>query len=251
MRKWLPVFLLMISLQTWAQKDVTTFGLQIKPIIPSNLFRAGEETLLRSNFEYSVEQRLGYSFGGVIRRGFTDWFTMETGISAVRRNFTAGVGAVGGSQDTTGFSIVGYEIPVLGMVYVKLSDKIYMDAAFGLSLDMFPRSVGSTSDSKEFRQFSIRRRWLQTGLLANVGWEYRTKQSGYFYIGASYHRPFQTIYLTRLEYLPDANENYAEIGITGNYLTIDLRYFFHSDPEKRKKKEKKRDKSTMPQWMQR
>jgi len=247
MSRWFLLLLLISSSYSFAQKDVTTFGIQIKPIIPSNLFQAGDESVIRNDIEYHVNQRVGYSFGGVIRRGVTDWFSMETGISYVRRNFRTRFTHEGFPSDTMDFRVIGYEIPVMGMVYVKLADQVFMDAAFGVSMDMFPTNVGTRSEP-DFSQLSVRRRWIQSGLLANVGWEFRTKEKGYFYVGASYHRPFQSIYLTRLYYRNDIDPEPAQLGISGNYLTIDLRYFFHEDPQKREKKEK-RDPDSMPQWM--
>lgn len=248
----LVIAFLVLTISVQAQKDVWTFGVGFKPIIPSNLFQAGEESTERNEITYTLNQRLGYSFGGVIRAGFTDWLSLETGINYVRRNFSASVENPSVFSDTNTFRLIGYELPVLGMVYVKLADQMFMDVAFGLSLDMYPTNI-SSSDSPQFAQVATRRRWIQPGLLANVGWEFRTKSSGYFYVGASYHRPFQSIYLSEQHYVDDPDytiSNPALIGITGNYLTIDLRYFFHEEPKEKKVKEK-RDPDTMPQWMKR
>jgi hypothetical protein len=74
-------------------------------------------------------------------------------------------------------------------------------------------------------------------VIAGLGWEYRTEKSGYFYLGASYHRPFDYIFYSYLLY-PDKEKPTSETGseLQGNYLSFDIRYFFHSEPEKRKKK---------------
>lgn len=240
------MFLIAASPAVSAQERVTTFGLQFKPVIPSNLLRAGEVSLSDNGVNYTVDQKLGYSLGGVVRRGVTRWFSVETGISYVRRNFAASVyNDAGTFSDTTRFRIVGYEIPVLGMVYVQLSDQIFMDAAFGLSMDMFPSNV-SSGNSQAFYQKSFRNGWLLPGLIANVGWEWRTRKSGYFYIGASYHRPFIPIYDSHLYYTHNGQNSEQVLQLSGNYLTLDLRFFFHEDPEPKKEKVREED---LPHWM--
>jgi len=246
MRYLIFISLVLVAPLLHAQERVTTFGIQFKPIIPSNLLRAGEVGLTKDGIDFAVDQRLGYSFGGVVRRGFTKWLSMESGISYVRRNFAASVSNASGSfTDTTAFRIIGYEIPITGLVYVQLSDYIYMNTAFGFSLDMFPSNVGS-GNSNDFFQKSFRRSWVLPGLIANIGWEWRTKKSGYFYVGASYHRPFVPIYDTDLYYDHNGQRSNTTLQLSGNYLTIDFRYFFHEEPEPKKVKMKEED---MPQWM--
>ena len=261
MRQFLFIWLVVVLIQpysVWAQERVTTFGIQVKPIIPSNLFDAGSEILSQNGIDYTVDQRVGYSFGGVIRFGITKWFSLESGISYVKRNYSLMLAHdERGFADTTRFGIIGYEIPISGLVFVRLSDEIYMNTSFGLALDMFPSEVGSEGNG-DFFQRSFRRgygannsyfNWANLGLLANIGFEYRTEESGYFYIGASYHRPFTPIYDTQFNYIYDQTLDAGSIPLMGNYLTLDLRYFFHEEPQEKKVKEVERDPSTMPSWM--
>jgi hypothetical protein len=250
------ILVLSLALSLQAQERVTTFGVQYKPIIPSNLFRAGQTAVTQSGIDYELNQQLGYSFGGALRFGMTKWLSLESGISFVRRNFTTTVADVESSfYDTVGFRVVGYEIPITGMVFVRLADRVYMNSAFGLALDMFPSDVGN-GNSNDFYQVSRRRgfgneqsfmTWSKLALVANIGFELRTESSGYFYIGGSYHRPFRTIYDTHLFYTNSAGtEHRTMLQMSGNYLTLDLRYFFHEEP---KEKKVERDPETMPSWM--
>lgn len=241
-----------------AQERVTTFGIQMKPIVPSNLFNAGSEALSQNGIDYTIDQRIGHAFGGALRFGITNWFSLESGISYVKRNYTLDLAHQElGNFDTTRFGIVGYEIPISGLVFVRLSDEIYMNTSFGLALDMFPSEVGSEGNG-EFFQRSFRRgfgannsffNWTKLGLLVNIGFEYRTESSGYFYIGGSYHRPFTPIYDTQFNYTYGNRLDAGSIPITGNYLTLDFRYFFHEEPREKKQKVEERDPSTMPSWM--
>ena len=191
-----------------------------------------------------------------MRFGMTKWLSLESGISFVRRNFSATVFHEElAFVDTTGFRVIGYEIPIQGLVFVQLSDEIFMNTSFGLALDMFPSDVAN-GNSVDFIAVGRRRgiggsnsimTWTKLGLLANIGFEYRTKEKGYFYIGASYHRPFQPIYDTELIYTDRTDrQDRTTLQMSGNYLTIDFRYFFHEEP---KEKKVERNPDTMPSWM--
>jgi hypothetical protein len=256
MSRIIVVILLLMPFMGFTQERVTTFGVALKPIVPSNLFRAGEVAISQNGIDYELNQRVGYSFGGVMRFGMTKWLSLESGISFVRRNFSATVFHEElAFADTTGFRVIGYEIPIQGLVFVQLSDEIFMNTSFGLALDMFPSDVAN-GNSVDFIAVGRRRgiggsnsimTWTKLGLLANIGFEYRTKEKGYFYIGASYHRPFQPIYDTELIYTDRTDrQDRTTLQMSGNYLTIDFRYFFHEEP---KEKKVERNPDTMPSWM--
>ena len=87
-------------------------------------------------------------------------------------------------------------------------------------------------------------RRVQPALIANVGWEYRTEEKGIWYIGGSFHRPFLPMYKATVGYVTDTYTNNTETNLTGNYLTLDLRYFFHEEPVKpltRKQRKKQKE----------
>ena len=69
-----------------------------------------------------------------------------------------------------------------------------------------------------------------------MGVEYRTYKSGWFYLGATYHRPFGDIARGELTWYDRLNFGTTiSGGIPGSYLTVDLRYFFHNDPNKERR----------------
>lgn len=238
----------------YAQHRVTTFGVQFKPLIPSTLLGTGLDETTGELNTYQMQQRVGYSFGGVMRKGFTPWLSIETGISYVRRNYEArAINSSLGTADSSKFRIIGYEIPVSGLVFVQLSENIYMDGALGLALDMFPSDVQSPGKNNSFYQRSFRNSWskssevlpwMNLGIIANVGFEYRTKNSGYFYVGGSYHLPFKSSYNSFFIYDNNGVVDQGFLQLTGNYLTIDLKYFFHEEPE-----EPEIPEDEMPSWM--
>jgi hypothetical protein len=72
----------------------------------------------------------------------------------------------------------------------------------------------------------VKRHTVQPALIANLGWEYRTFQSGYFYIGSSLHRPFGDVFVSKIVYSKPGFRSEVFEAISGAYLTFDIRYFF-------------------------
>lgn len=227
-------FLLLLSLgftiQSNAQKDVTNFGIQFKPIISSEIINTGPQSLKSGAVSFTIEPNQGYNFGMIIRRGITDQFSFESGINYTKRNFNLTL--INDTIDLNGnsdFSYVIYEIPVLGLIYVQLGQKLFLNTAFGASINFLPSDWQSFDTY--FTHFSKRKSWIVPSLLTNVGFEYRTRKDGTFYFGFSYHRPFTEITRAGVGYIEDRlQKEVAGFDITGNYLTIDLRYFFHEEP---------------------
>ena len=112
-----------------------------------------------------------------------------------------------------------------------------MNTLLGLSLDFYPSDVTVTND--DYAYIIVRKSWINASLLASIGFEYRTKKSGFVYLGASINRPFGDIGDFILSYYHEGNINdYVSYstGVTGTYLSLDMRYFF---PRKDKKVEPK------------
>lgn len=236
---------LLFTFKSLAQERVTTFGVQLKPIIPVEFFNAGKQFQLQNNIEYINQPKFGMSFGMVIRKGLTKSLSLETGLNFLKRNYDLTINDVDSSfYGTSDFSIVNYEIPVLGMVYVRLGRNMFMNVAGGISFDIYPTPL--FVEDEYFANAVNRTNWIQPSLLANIGWEYRSENSGYIYLGASLHRAFSTIFDEFVTYKGDGGFRDEEVtfDLTGNYLTIDIRYFFHEEKQKKKKKKKKGEKKS-------
>jgi len=229
--------ILFYSENLFAQENVLTAGFQFKPIFSNKFFNVGPQTKDSSNISFTVKPSGGYNIGAIIRYGFSETFSGETGINYVKRPYELQIKDAGYTSNTR-FSIIGYEIPLSAIVFIRLSEKLYVDASLGAVFDFFPSDIQSEGDY--FKHFGKRKYWIFASVLANLGWEYRTEKSGYFYLGASYHRPFKDIYSSTIGYY--INDNYVtgqQFLISGNYLTFDIRYFFHEDPLKKSSKKKK------------
>ena len=222
--------------QIKAQERVSTVGVQLKPLFSSKFFGTGPQTITDSSFTYGINPGPGYALGMVIRRGFTPTLSLEFGLNYVVRNYdiNASDGIETGSER---MKIVGYEIPISQLVFIRLYEKIYMNASAGFCINMFPSDVYEERDN--FFAFAGRNNIFTQSLLANLGFEYRTEDKGYFYIGTSLNRQFNPIFGYSIDYVRNnTSVNSILTDINGTYLSIDLKYFFHEDPEKKGKKKK-------------
>jgi hypothetical protein len=249
MRALFTFLLVAISGGLVAQERVVTAGFQFKPLFSSKFFSTGPQELNWDDQYYDTVPQLvyedaasfkitpqsGYCMGMVIRMGLSETWSLESGINFVRRNYDLTMSDSTGSENTQ-FKLVSYQIPLQGLVFIQLSDQVFMDVSMGAAVDFYPSDVATYGD--RFIHSCARRSWLSSSLLANIGWEYRTEESGYFYVGASYNRPFKPIMRSFFK-RPTTDYGPEEyIDLKGNYLTVDLRYFFHSDPMRRNKKKK-------------
>ena len=213
------------------------FGLQFKPIIAAAYFDAGNESAQWENYNFKLSPRFGQSLGMILKYHFSSTFSTETGLNLVNRRYQLRVDNSDiGLQDLSRFTLRSYELPVQILSYVKVSDKYYLNAAFGNSLNIFASDVISFGEENPFffQSASMRKR-TQSALIANLGVEYRTLKKGIFYFGFSLHRPWKNTARSFPEFDDGTNmfntqgptlNNTKYLNISGNYLTIDLRYFF-------------------------
>lgn len=234
-----PLLLLSCFVVFWvrAQERVITVGMQVKPIFSSNLFGTGPAYLTDSSVNYTFAQHWGYAAGMVIRRGYTKTLSVECGINFIARNYT--LTATEGSEiSSASFRIVGYEIPLSQLVFIRLGEQLYMNASGGFCINMFPSDI--FTENSELRFYAGRNLIFNPSLIANIGFEYRTPKSGYFYVGSSFNRPFTPIYRAAAEYLKNQTLlSSVFTDLRGSYLTFDVRYFFPEDPQRKKLKQKK------------
>jgi hypothetical protein len=232
---------LLFASALFAQQGVTTFGLQVKPVFALPYFETTTE-FDRTALTGSIELNGGMAFGMSVRKGLTRTISIETGIGQIQRRYGFSL-----SNDTSGYSesstirYVGYEIPLTALVYIRTGERSYMNAALGFSADMYPSDA--QQELEEGFIYLFRNQWVQLGVVGNLGWEYRTEKSGIFYIGATFHRPFGDMAIADLTYW-DVDNGFFPYrmrgGLDGGYLTLDLRYYFHEDPERVQRNRPKR-----------
>ncbi len=229
----LLAFCLLPTANCFSQSRLTTFGIQIKPIFPVGFIGTGKQRVDTANVKFDLALKGGYNFGMVIRKGFSDLLAMELGINYVKRKYRLNISDTGHAESSE-FRIIGYEIPASLLVYIRLGEKIFMNASLGASADMYASNVESIGENHN--TLTVRNHTFQAAIVANLGWEYRTESSGYFYLGASLHRPFDYELTTKAHYKRNTKEMDIYQPLSGSYLTVDLRYFFYEDPKKKKRK---------------
>lgn len=204
------------------------FGLQFRPIIPINYFGAGPQTFEDTITSLTIAPKTGYNIGMVIRKDFTGLLSLETGINYIRRNYNIDTyEAKRDTSDHSDFGLVSYQIPVQVLVYIRLSEKIYMNTSGGFSVDWYPSHVKSSGENYLIQHLSLKRYWMHFSLLANIGFEWRTEKSGGFYLGASFVNPLKAITDTRIDYYyGNTSKQRYETQLRGTFITLDVRYFF-------------------------
>lgn len=240
MTKYILIFSCLVCSIATAQEAnkpelLTVFGIQYKPIIPAAYFDAASISAEWEGFAFDLQPQYSYSLGMVVRKGLSKTFSVEYGINYIQQNYRLGMQHTELELgDVTDFGIRSYEIPFQALVYVQVAPDWFLNAAFGLSSNIIASDVFSYGEvDPEFFQNTFRRKRHQTALIANVGAEYRTEKKGFYYIGLSLHRPWKDIARVYPEYdgvhhfndlAPNEEAYYLEL--LGNFLTLDLRYFF-------------------------
>jgi hypothetical protein len=209
----------------FAQDGEMTVGFQLKPIFRNEFFNSGNVSYSENNVSYTVDPRVGFSGGMIIRSDFGKRFSFETGINYVRRNYTLLVSDPDSSfNKSMNFGVVEYEIPLSFLVYVRLADRIYMNNSVGIGFNMFKRS--EVDQGEYVKSVFSRSTWIIPGMIANVGCEYRTKFSGNFYIGGSYQLPFAKILTMMVDYDRGNSIESVDYKLSLGYFAFDFKYFF-------------------------
>lgn len=207
------------------------FGFQFKPLIPGDFLAKSQINVTEGSFTGTFTQKYGYSFGAMMRIGFTKLISFETGINQVKRNYQIDFNHVDSSlTGQTEFGIVSYDIPFNAMIYIQLSKKIYTNASLGTSLVCYPSNIGrsiAVENRVVFIAEGKRMRKFDAEINANFGFELRTEKNGFFYLGSSARIPFAPIFKVDAAYEFPSQDAVPAIGfVNGAYLSLDFRYFF-------------------------
>lgn len=233
MRKLLFLLIIITPIIGFAQKKrvkvPSYFGIVIRPIIPLDAFGAGPVDVKGNGLEATISPKMGFSFGGTVRAGITKLLAIETGITFVRRNYSTSYSY--SDSNLTGSSklgIISYDIPLNLLVYVKIKGNFYMNVSMGASATLYPSNVRAEDNHYPYAFVTegARRGWFTGALNANIGFEYRTEKSGFFYLGGSFQYPFGSIYRVAAVY-KYKNQSFVAYGnIGGAYITAEFKYFF-------------------------
>ena len=223
------IFLLLLPFSLICQENVTTFGLQFKPIFVSDIGGSGPFIFRSGPLSVDVQPKTGNAYGMIIRRGITKSISVEGGINRIQRNYSyLFQDADTGYERTLDFGYVNYEIPFKSMVFVRLGEYFYLNNGLGASLDLYASDVGT--GNFELESITLRGAWAKVAMEAHVGLEMRTRKSGYFYLGGTYHNPFSPVARSLVSYTDASDRRTLIFDLNGGYLTMDIKYYFYEPP---------------------
>lgn len=237
--------LIFLSGKTFGQNSAANefkFGFQLRPIIPNVYLNTDIETATSPNFSYSAKSNVGISFGAIIRKPLGKFWNLETGLNLVKRSYSLNFDLNDSVQVSSkqNMTFIAYEIPIQALIYVRLGKSWYMNASAGISIDFFPSETETFSFEKidstyyDFSQKTYRIKWSALAAQSNLGFEYRTEKQGYYYIGASFHRPFGRMAGSQGLVESTSGSDRLWLSLSGSYFSIDLKYFLY-DKYKTKK----------------
>ncbi len=244
--KHITIFLILASIYhcLYGQKNDVVFGFHLEPIIPNRMFRIQAEDIDKEDVSFSVIPQTGYLFGSHLSFQITNKFTIESGINIVQRKIEM-VASEQHQDVSMNYKIHNFEIPLASTFFVRLSEKIYMGQTVGVSFQLLPSHLISSSswvDSSgtlsKFQQISYRRNWLVPSFKGSVGFEYRSENDGYFYFGGIYHL-FTKMYTTQISYKTSTINELFDIYPQSDFFGIIFRYSFPPTQLKINKKKKK------------
>ena len=232
----ISVFLFVSQIVAFSQSEnpkvKAYFGLQYKPLIAGDFIGSSRLLLKNDTLQGEFTQQLGSSFGGVIRVQFKKNIALETGINQVQRYYNIQFTQLDSSITTNkSLKIVAFDIPVNALFFVKLYDKVYMNTSLGPSLVFNPSNVATTNIYNKYNVFRAEGRMrsvFAVEMNANLGFEYRTEKSGFFYLGASARVPFKPIFDVAVSHENTVTHQKMVLygNMTGTYISFDIRYFF-------------------------
>lgn len=201
----------------------TKLGIHFSPLIPNKFLQKTNYNTNTGICDYNIDVLPSYQTGIEIRYDFTKRFALNSGINFIKRNYKQTVKHLNYSEDTiTHFT--AYEIPLVGLLYVQMSELWYMNMGYGLCVSFFPTETYTNGAYVE--NYIKRRNWLHVGMNALVGWEYRSYDYGTFYFGMAYQRYHKTMAFYNIQF---ENQNMIEITqflVKGSYFALNFKYYF-------------------------
>jgi hypothetical protein len=208
------------------------FGVQVRSIIPTNFVGNPITTLQKDGLQASLQQTIGYSFGGIVRVGLTELIALETGINFSQRYFKVqGSIADSGIYVTNQLGFIQYDLPLNGLIYIKLTKRFFANASLGVTAGFKPTSIATQNNidgSKFFYHTGFVNKKASLDLNGNLGFEFRSKKTGFYYLGTTVRLPLAPLFTYISTY---RNQGYkvTQYGdVSGAFLGIDLRYFFRN-----------------------
>ena len=215
-------------------------GFLVGSLVPINYFGVGQLEVSGNNSSISINNKLGYCFGMLLKTDYTKKISLETGIVFCRRNFKLTGSSSNQSsslRDTSSFGYINYSSPIKGIIYVQLNKYLFMRSSIGFNIDYYASAVASKGVNID--HYSERARWINGSLSGELGIEKRISKIGVFYIGAEVNIPISSIAVTKMKFYYDGQnyDRYEPIFLRGNFFGIKLKYYLPVEMESEKKED--------------
>lgn len=225
------IFYFIFILGNFAQSSVkhATFGIQFKPLTEGGFIGSSKLDIKNDIFQSVFNQKKGYSFGAIVR--FPVWKNLyiETGLAQIQRNYDVNYTTLDSNFTTNkSLSFISHDIPINTLVFIKMSEKFYLNTALGISLVNNPSNVASQITYNNhilFKAEGRKRSSFAFEFNVTTGLEYRNSKIGSFYIGASGRIPIKPIFDVATMYQNVNNKHVLYGSLSGTYVAIDFRYF--------------------------
>lgn len=207
------------------------FGFHYRQILPMQQMQSGTQQFADSILETSLTPVNGFTYGGVLRYGITDLISIETGLYYNQRNFS-----IQSTRTDSALTVdqrlrfVQFEVPIQGNIGIQLSKSIYVNAALGAAILYKPTSVATYTnpyDKHEFRQVGLVdiNKKIGFDIRTSIGFEYRNKKAGVFYIGGTAFVQLQPAFmlLSKYQYVNFKQIAYGDVNASG--FGLDFKYF--------------------------
>jgi hypothetical protein len=214
------------------EKFPTIFAFHLSGIPESNFITPKQQTFDGDSISSTLSILGGRAFGGVLRKTFSEQFALETGLYLSNRGFKVNMSYSDSNiVDSLNFRFVTYELPLNAQVFVKMSEEVFANVALGFVANYKVSSAGSSVNPKGKHQFengAFVKNKFGIDFNAQIGFEFRTRDKGYFYLGGSSRiglTPLFT-YLSTYNYQGNFSQQFGPVN--GGFLSFDLRYYFHN-----------------------
>lgn len=232
--KILALLFILLSLNVYGQsiKVPSYFGIHYRTVFPNNFVGIKSVTLVNQEFTSTCLQKTGYSIGATVRAGITKLIAFETGINLIHRNFHLNMNAADSNQFAErDLSFLSYDIPLNCLIYIKLNKSWYANASLGIAASYKPSTIGGVNNTGGNHSF------IHTGYVdykkkftadfnGNIGFEFRSKKSGFFYLGGSVQIPLAPLFILAGMYKYEGYELVSVAKVNGSFLSLDLKFFF-------------------------
>lgn len=217
------------------------FGIAIRPNFPTDFIGKREVVLNENGFYSSLKQNAGFTAGASVRVGLTKLISIETGLNFTQRNFSLNSSiADSGLFFTDNLRFIEYDIPLNIFFNIQLAEQWFMNASLGGTVIMRPTSVGTVNQPNAKHRF-IHTGWLKKnniwgfGFNGNIGFELRTRNAGFFYLGGVVNVPITPIFTFVAYHKYNSFIQEHTEDLTNGYLSIEFKYFFKNIKNKKAK----------------